>query len=233
MTLLTIAQSVLKETKNSSIPTTIIGNTQDVAMQILEVLKVSMVELARSYDWQELQKERTFSSVASTEGYNLPTDFDRFVNDTFWNTSEMWPVKGPMTPEEWRILKNSTISGGATTEYFRIRQGQTLLFPIPTSSTDSYIYEYITNNIINSSDGSGQTAWLADTDVPVIDEYIVRLDATWRWLEKNGRPYSEEQRTANNAIAERVRVNGARRKVRHNYSNFDVKIGFPQLIVAP
>lgn len=232
MTLLTIAQSVLRETKNSSIPTTIIGNTQDVATQILEVMKVTMVELARSYDWQELQKEKTFSSVASTEGYDLPTDFDRFVNETFWNTDEMWPVKGPMTPEEWRILKNSTISGGATTEYFRIRQGQTLLFPIP-SSVNAYVYEYITNQIIESSTGTGQTEWLADTDVPVIDDYIVRLDATWRWLEKNGRPYSEEQRTANNAIAERVRVNGARRKVRHNYSNFDVKIGFPQLIVAP
>ena len=138
-----------------------------------------------------------------------------------------------MTPEEWRILKNSTISGGATTEYFRIRGGHTVLFPIPSSSTDSYIYEYITNKIINSSAGVGQTEWLADTDVPVIDEYIVRLDATWRWLSKNGRPYAEEQRASNNAIAERVKVNGARRKVRHNYSNFDVKIGFPQLIVAP
>ena len=233
MTLLTIAQSVLRETKNSSIPTTIIGNTQDVALQILEVLKVSMVELARSYDWQELQKEKTFTAAANTQNYDLPADFDRFINETFWNVAEMWPVKGPMTPEEWRILKNSTISGGATTEYFRIRGGHTVLFPIPSSSTDSYIYEYITNKIINSSAGVGQTEWLADTDVPVIDEYIVRLDATWRWLSKNGRPYAEEQRASNNAIAERVKVNGARRKVRHNYSNFDVKIGFPQLIVAP
>lgn len=232
MTLLTIAQSVLRETKNSSIPTTIIGNTQDVAYQILEVLKVTMVELARSYDWQELQREKTFSSVSSTEGYDLPTDFDRFINDTFWNEDEMWPVKGPMTPEEWRILKNSSISGGATTEYFRIRNGQTLIFPIPSSAQD-YIYEYITNKIIESSGGTGQTEWLADTDVPVIDDYIVRLDATWRWLAKNGRPYSEEQRTANNAIAERVKINGARRKVTHNYTDYDVKIGFPQLIVAP
>ena len=230
MTLLTIAQSVLKEAKNSSIPTTIIGNTQDVATQILEVLKVSMVELGRSYDWQELQKEGTFTSAASTEGYNLPSDLDHFINDTFWNTNEMWPVKGPMTPEEWRILKNSTISGGASTEYFRIRASQLLLFPIPASAED-YVYEYITNKRILSSSGVGQSEWLADTDVPAIDEYIVRLDATWRWLANNGRPYGEEQKTANNAIAERVGRNGARRKVQHTVSNFDVKIGYPQLII--
>lgn len=232
MSLLTIAQSVLTETKNSSIPTSIIGNTQDVARQILEVMNVTMVELARAFDWQELQKEKTFNSVASTQNYDLPTDFDRFINETFWNIDEMWPVKGPMTPEEWRILKNSSVSGGATTEYFRIRNGHTVIFPIP-ASVNSYIYEYISNLIIKSSIGVGQTTWLADTDVPAIDPYIVRLDATWRWLLKNGRPYAEEQRAANNAIAERVKANGARRKVRHNYSNFDVKISFPQLIVAP
>lgn len=232
MTLLSIAQSILRETKNSSIPVAIIGNTQDVANQILEVLTVSITELARSYDWQELQKEDTFSSVALTEGYNLPSDFDRFINGTFWNSTQLWPIKGPMTPEEWRILKNSVISGGASTEYFRIRQGQTLLFPIP-GSIQNYIYEYITNQIVLSALGVGQTTWAADTDVPAIDNYVVRLDATWRWLSKNGRPYAEEQKAANNAIAERVKSNGARRKVSHNYSNFDVKIGYPQLIVAP
>jgi hypothetical protein len=232
MTLLSIAQSVLRETKSPSVPTTIIGNTEDTAVQILEMMKVTITELARSYDWQELQKEKTFSSVASTEGYNLPTDFDRFVNGTFWNSTDMLPIEIPMTPEEWRILKNSSISGGAATEYSRIRAGQVLLFPIP-SAVNSYIYEYITTYIVTSSGGTPQTEWLADTDVPAIDAHVVRLDATWRWLSKNGRPYSEEQKAANNAIAERVRVNGARRKVRHKYNNSDVKIGYPQLIVAP
>lgn len=215
MTLLSIAQSVLKETKNSSIPSTIIGNNEDAAKQVLEVLAVSMTELSRIYDWQELQKEHTFSSVASTEGYNLPSDFDRFVNGTFWNTDTNLHVQGPMTSTEWRILKNSTISGGASFEYFRIRDNQTLIFPIPAASED-YIYEYITNKIIESSGGVGQTEWLADTDVPVIDAYIVRLDATWRWLKNNGRPYAEEQKMANSAIAERVRASGARRIVMHS-----------------
>ena len=230
MSLLTISQSILKETKSSSVPTSIIGNNEDAAKQILEVMTVTITELSRSYDWQELQREHTFSSVASTQGYNLPSDFDRFINTTFWNSSEMWAVQGPMTPEEWRILKNSSISGAAPFEYFRIRDGQVILFPIPTGA-DNYIYEYITNKIVESSGGTGQTEWLADTDVPVIDAYIVRLDATWRWLMKNGRPYAEEQKVANAAIAERIGINGARRVVRHCNPNFNVKVGYPQLIV--
>ena len=89
MSLLTIAQSILKETKSGSVPTSIIGNTEDVAKQILEVMTVSITELARSFNWQELQKENSFSTVIAQTGYNLPTDFDRFVNNTFFNTTHI------------------------------------------------------------------------------------------------------------------------------------------------
>jgi hypothetical protein len=232
MTLLTIAQSILKETKDSSIPTIIIGNTQDSAVQVLQALKVSIVEVSRSYDWQQLQKEKTFTAVASTEGYDLPTDFDRFVNETFWNSSQTREVIGPTGPIDWRVLKNSTISGGAFYEYFRIRGSQTLIFPTPTT-TDSYIYEYVTNLVVNSSGDVGQTGWLADTDVPAIDDHIITLDGIWRFLKMNGRPYDEEQKTANSAIAERARVNGARKTIRHNYYNRNVRVGYPSTISAP
>lgn len=230
--LLTLAQDILKETKNASIPLSIIGNTQDSAKQALEALKVSIVDLSRSYDWQELQKEKAFPSVISTEGYDLPTDFDRFINETFWDSTTFLPVDGPITPTDWRMLKNSTISGGAVTEYFRIRANQVLLYPVP-GAVQNYIYEYITNLIVESSLGVGQTGWLADTDLPVIDSYIVRLDATWRLLKNQGRPYAEEQSIANLALAERVQKSGARKTIRHYSPKKTVKIGYPSVIVAP
>jgi len=231
MSLLTIAQSILKETKNSSIPTTIIGNLEDSAKQILEVLTVSITELSRSYDWQELQKEYTFNSVASTEGYNLPSDFDRFINETFWNQTNDEKVIGPINSQEWRILKIDNTTN--IYDYFRIRAGQTLLFPIP-SSIESFIYEYVSNLIVLSAGGTGQTTWQADTDVPAIDAHIVRLDATWRWLKNQGRQYAEEKKVADAAVAERARVNGARRIISHyDQTNYDIKIGYPTLIVGP
>lgn len=130
MNLLTIAQSILKETKSGSVPTAIIGNTEDAAKQILEVLTVSITELSRTYDWQEIQKENSFNTSASTEGYDLPSDFDRFINNTFWNDTNNLKVNGPLTPEEWRILKIG--SATSTEDLFRIRAGQVLLFPIPS-----------------------------------------------------------------------------------------------------
>ena len=231
MTLLTIAQSILKETKSGSVPTTIIGNVEDVAKQMLQVMTVSVTELARSYDWQELQKEKTFNTVAATVGYNLPTDFDRFINNTFWNETNNEKVVGPVTPEEYRILK--TDNAGAVNDYFRIRAGQVLIYPIP-SSIESMIYEYVSNLVVLSSSSVGQSQWLADTDVPAIDAHMVRLDATWRWLKNQGRPYAEEQKIANSAVAERARINGARRTIRHHSSSdeYNFKVSYPTLIVG-
>lgn len=235
MTLLSTAQDILNETKSTVIPSTIIGNNQNAAKQVLQAMTISITDLSRAYDWQELIKENSFATVASTEGYALPSDFDRFIDNTFWNTTEKRKVIGPVTPQEWRALNDSTVSGGAVGDYFRIRDDEVKIFPTPTA-VENYTYEYVTDLIVEDSGGTGQTGWEADTDVPVIDEYILRLDATWRLLKIQGRPYAEEQRTADVAIAERTSRSGARETIYHRPNYFIIdksRIGYPTTITAP
>lgn len=209
MTLLTVCQDILRETKSSSIPGTIIGNNDDVAKQIFQAIKTSITDLARNYQWQELQKEYTFSSVIAQAGYDLPSDFDRMVDNTFWNASQNWAMIGGLTPESWRVLKNSLLTQAETVEYFRIRGNQIIIHRTP-SVVESYVYEYITKNIVKSASNVAQSEFLADTDNTVIDEYLIRLDTTWRWLKNNGRSYAEEKNMAEKAIAERIKANGSR-----------------------
>lgn len=209
MTLLNICQDILKETKSSSIPSIIIGNNEDVAVQIFQAVKTSITDLARNYQWQELQKEYTFSSVVNQAGYNLPSDFDRLIDNTFWNASQNWAMIGGLTPESWRVLKNSLITQAETVEYYRIRGNQIIIHRTP-SVVENYVFEYISKNIVKSASDVEQTGFLADTDITVIDEYLVRLDTTWRWLKNNGRSYAEEKNIAEKAIAERIKANGSR-----------------------
>ena len=212
MSLLSICQDILNETKSSSIPAVIIGNNDDVAKQILQAVKNSIIELSRGYQWQELQKEYTFASVISQANYSLPSDFDRLVNDTFWNQDQHRALIGATTAEIWRILKDSATLGVGDEEFYRIRNNEIVIHQTPTVA-ENYIFEYITKNIVKSSANTPQTGFLADTDIPVIDEYIVKLDTTWRWLKNNGRAYAEEKITAEKAIAERIKVNGSRGKI--------------------
>ena len=209
MTLLTVCQDILRETKSSSIPGTIIGNNDDVAKQIFQAIKTSITDLARNYQWQELQKEYTFSSVIGQAGYDLPSDFDRMVDNTFWNASQNWAMIGGLTPESWRVLKNSLLTQAETVEYYRIRGNQIIIHRTP-SVVENYVYEYITKNIVKSASNVAQSEFLADTDNTVIDEYLIRLDTTWRWLKNNGRSYAEEKNMAEKAIAERIKANGSR-----------------------
>jgi hypothetical protein len=209
MTLLTLCTDILKETKSTNIPSAIIGNNDDVAKQIFQAAKVSITDLARNYQWQELQKEYSFSSVVDQATYNLPTDFDRMIDNTFWNASQNWAMIGGLTPENWRILKNSLLTQAETIEYYRIKNNQIVIHRTP-SVVESYAFEYISKYIVKSSANVEQTEFLADTDIPVIDEYILRLDTTWRWLKNNGRAYADEKNIAEKAIAERIKANGSR-----------------------
>ena len=169
MSLLTICQDILKETKSTNIPNAIIGNNDDVAKQIFQAIKVSITDLARNYQWQELQKEHTFVSVVNQATYSLPTDFDRMIDNTFWNADQNWNMIGGLTGENWRVLKNSLITQAETIEYFRIRNNLIEIHRTP-SVVENYVFEYISKYIVKSSGGTNQTEFLADTDIPVIDE---------------------------------------------------------------
>lgn len=234
MTLLTIAQDILRETKNATIPTTIIGNLEGAAVQVLSALKKAIVDVARAYDWEQLQKEEVFNSAASTQGYDLPSDFDRFINNTFWNTTRLRTVIGPSTPQEWRILTNSTITGATANDYFRVRNSQILLFPTPTA-IEGYVYEYISDLIVDSAGAVGQTGWEADTDIPNVDAYLVQLDGIWRLLKMQGKPYAEEKIDYDLALAERLAKNGAKKTIFHSVNRTIDKsrIGYPALITGP
>jgi hypothetical protein len=234
MTLLTLAQDILEETKNASVPLAIIGNTDSTAKQALQALTVSITELSRSNDWQELMKEGTVTTVASTEGYALASDFDRFINNTFWNSTQSRKVIGAQSPQEWMVLKNGTLNGTAAFDYYRIRDNEILLYPIPLA-VESFVYEYISNLIVNDSGGTGQTGWEADTDVPVIDAHLVRLDATWRLLKIQGRTYEEELRIANEALGERIAINGSKKTIRHFTSLDDDNVirAYPEVVPTP
>lgn len=231
MTLLTLAQDILKELKQPSIPLTIIGNNQSSAVQVLVALKNSITALARDYDWQELGDVHEFTAVADQETYDLPSDLSKFLPDTFWNVSKRRPCQGVMSPVDWRVLKNSVTGAGAFYDYYRIRNNKIEIYPTP--GTDDYIFEYITNTPVISAGGTRQQNWQADSDLPVIDDYIVKLDATWRFLKNQGLPYSQEEKLALEAIANRTSVNGGKKTIYHTPNYTWGPVGFPFIVRPP
>ena len=94
-------------------------------------------------------------------------------------------MPGPITPTEWNGLKATGYSGPP--HKFIIRGGQ--LSVIPTMGAgNSLAFEYVSNQWAESSGGTAQASFQADTDVPKLSEELIIYGMIYEWLEGEGQP---------------------------------------------
>lgn len=128
--------------------------------------------------------------------YALPTDFQRVVDNTLWDRSRFWAMRGPMSPQEWQLYKSSVIGNATIQRRFRFREiGGNQVFsidPVPTDNNSALVFEYVSNGWCKSQLGTRQTSWQADTDLGVLDEYLITLGIRWRMMRRLGFSYAEE-----------------------------------------
>ena len=188
MSLLTITQDVMVEVGLSR-PAAAISSTDPGVVATISMINQTGLELMRRFEWQALQTEKTFTSVAqASQTSAVPTDFDRFVNESFWNRTQKRQVAGPLTPQQWQSRQASSIGG--ITDFYRMRGSAILIDPVP-SAGNTMAYEYISKYWV----GGTKVAMTADSDTSLIDENLLKLGAIWRYLKSRNMDYSEEYRT--------------------------------------
>lgn len=129
--------------------------------------------------------------------YTLPPDFRYAVDNTFWDRTRYWQMRGPMSPQQWQLYKSSVIGKASIQRRYRFRQiaGNQVLSidPVPFDNGSQLVFEYVSTGFCkNASTGVYQTAWLANTDLGVVDEDLIELGVKWRILRRGGFSYSEE-----------------------------------------
>lgn len=185
MTLLTICHDAADEIDILR-PAIIIGNTEPDARGLLRLVNKVGRRIMKVFPWQILRKEQTFTSISGeTQTSILPSDFDRFVPETFWNRSQSKLITGPVSSVEWQSLKTLN----TTPEYhkFIYRGGSVLTLP-SLSAGDSLAFEYVSKNWCQSSGGTAQAAFAADTDTGIIDEELLTRGVIFEYLSAKGQP---------------------------------------------
>lgn len=202
MSLLTICQNIANYVPVAP-PTVIVGSTDETAKLLLASAQAAGKHLSRrkgKYHFIELVNEHTFSTVASQADYNLPSDFLDLEDQTVWDRSNYWSMRGGLSPREWQSYKSSALGDTASVrKRYRIRNvSGTLKFSVdPTpSAVESLVFEYVSKNWCKSSGGTGQELWQSDSDEGVLDEYLIELEARWRFLNRLGMAYAEEKQEA-------------------------------------
>jgi hypothetical protein len=189
MTLLTICQTVLRETGKFQVPSTIVSNADPTAVQLLALANRTGRTLANDLRWQVLLSTYTFATVASTANYSLPSDFGRFANLTQWDRTNDNPVRGPVTAMEWEYLQSSGFGASSIFDkVFRIAGNYFAIYPTPDTSDETIAFQYYSKNWITN-----KTAFSADDDTALIDEDLIILGTKWRWLQAKGDSFENEK----------------------------------------
>jgi hypothetical protein len=210
MTILSMCQNVADFTGFER-PTTVISNTDPIARQLLALAQREGKQLMRVTDWAILKKEHTFSTSNGTAAYALPSDFDRLVLETSYNRSDNDILTGPISSSEYQLVNHGMATTG-TTEKFRLKAASNALKfeldPTP-SSTQTIGFEYVSTQFCQSSGGSGQAVWTADTDTGILDETTMEMGITWRFKAAHGLEYGEDYKQYQLEVRQAVARNGS------------------------
>lgn len=184
MALLEIVQDVCDELGLAP-PSIVVGATDPMMRRMLSMLNAEGRALLRRHAWTVLQAEHTFTTVSGTANYALPSDYHRLLDETLWDRARYEQMRGPLSPAEWQQIK-SGIASSVIYRRWRIKGnasgGRFFIDPTPTTTGDTLVFEYVRNTWCQSTDGTAQATWLADTDTTPLPEELFRLGLTWRFL---------------------------------------------------
>jgi hypothetical protein len=203
MTLVSICTNVALDCGIDLPPGAIFGNRAPASQRLLLQAKRAARSLFNEVAWTFLTVEHVFTASGSSD-FVLPPDFDRLVNDTLWERTRYWSLRGAMSPQQWQAYRSS-IYGRATIERrwrIRLPSGQGAGTPVAFSvdpqlgagdTTTNFVFEYVSANWCQAADGTMKSDWSADTDRALGGEYLIELGTRWRTLRRLGLAYDEEQ----------------------------------------
>ena len=197
-TLLQIVQAAVDELGSINRPSAVVGSQDATVQQLLALANREGKELAGREGihggWPALRKEYTSTFVSGQADYAFPSDLQYFINTTAWDRAQKWPMRGPVSPQEWQVLKSGTIGSIGPRRRFRVMAGELYFDPTPSADDagDTFVLEYYSNAWCQSNAGTAQSEWGADNDVPLLPDDCFILGLIWRFRRAKGLDYAEE-----------------------------------------
>jgi hypothetical protein len=157
------------------VPNEAVSSKDSNNVQLVALLNAAGYELAQTFQWQFLDRLGIITTVADQDAYDLPSDFEKIINQTLWSSSlELTPVRGPMSPQVWQSIKNGSL-GSPVYQSFRIQGSQLIVDPVPGDDGEIYNFEYISNGWVQAFDDPDvyRATIINDGDIPLFDKYLL------------------------------------------------------------
>jgi hypothetical protein len=170
--------------------TTDVASSQDEAiLRLGYYANLAGTQLAR-HPWQWLTKSGSLTIVADSpgqteKGFDLPSDFQAFVDDTHWDRSTQLPAVGPVNPQDWQwlIVREAQIT---TRMMWRIRNKQ-LWIKSPPDDPKSFSFEYTSKDwAVNGVTDVPKDSMTISTDYHQYPWMLMVLFTRAKWFENEG-----------------------------------------------
>ena len=158
---------------NVPAPSAVVTATSPAERQYLSLFKFIGDTLRnRPYQWPQLKRPYYFLTTTGTSNYQLPGDFYRILDSSQWDTTNNWPMRGPISDFNYAV-RNFAVVSLQTRKAFRLVGPTQYLFntspysqrsagwfqisPAGANNTDQLFLGYISGNWIWPRD------WVAST----------------------------------------------------------------------
>lgn len=161
---------------NLPAPTAIVGVASPTEQQLLSLFQFIGDNLRnRPYQWPQLKRSYTFTTETDVSNYQLPGDFYRILDSSQWDTTNNWPMRGPISDfnaafREFAVVSLQTrkayrIIGPtqylySTAPYSQRSQGWFQIDPAGANDTDELFMGYVSCNWIWPRDWAASTAYV-------------------------------------------------------------------------
>ena len=146
--------------------------------------------IASVHDWQALTAVNTFTGDGSSEGFDLPSDYDRMSEASdIWSSRWLWSMTHVASRNTW--LEHQVIPHSIVTGEWTIYGGQFHILPIMTAGETAKFF-YVSNAIVTTAAGIDADAFSSDTDTFKLNENLLELGMIWQWRANKGLPYQED-----------------------------------------
>lgn len=152
--------------------------------------------------------------VFAKDTYNLPTDFDRYIGQTWWDRTNHWRLIGPDSPQMYQYIRSGIFATGPRRRWRQVGRLPTAwrIWPPPFSggapAPGALVFEYISRNWVLGANGETKPAFTADDDECLLDEQLVILGVKWRMWQIKGFEYAAMQQEYIDAVAAKFATDG-------------------------
>jgi hypothetical protein len=170
-------------------PFTAVGAGDQLTQQITALYTAVGQMLVKRRTWRGLLRQQAITTSAGQQYVNLPSDYDRPVNQTEWDQTNHWPLMGPMTPQQMQTLQSGIISEGPRIK-FRLIGKRIELFPTAEAG-QQFVINYISKGwlIGDPSSPAPQPYKLKptqDTDEAIFDDRLMVAGIKLRFFQAKG-----------------------------------------------